>query len=89
MGKKISGIDYKAYPPMAESKLVQLAQEGADKFEPHTLKLHHRLGFVPAAEPSVVICVSTPHSQAAFDICQFYLKRLKTELPIWKEIRFP
>ena len=83
-GRQITGIDYRAYPPMAEAKLSGIALEGAGLFEEHTLKLHHRIGFVPAAEPSVIIRVTTRHSQAAFDICRHYLRRLKTEIPIWK-----
>ena len=83
-GRKISGIDYRAYPPMATSVMEAIASEGREQFEPHSLKLHHRIGFVPAAEPSVVIRVTTTHSQAAFDICRHYLHRLKTEIPIWK-----
>ena len=85
-GRKISGIDYEAFPPMVEAKMSQIATEGAEKFEEHTLKLHHRTGFVPVAEPSVVIRVTTRHSQAAFDICRDYLHRLKTEIPIWKQV---
>ena len=83
-GDKIAGIDYRAYPPMAEAMLRKIALEGSDRFEEHTVKIHHRTGFVPAAEPSVVIRVTTPHSMAAFEICQHYLKRLKAEIPIWK-----
>jgi molybdopterin synthase catalytic subunit len=82
--RQITGIDYRAYPPMAEAKLRDIAQEGEEIFEEHTLKLHHRIGLVPVAEPSVIIRVTTRHSQAAFDICQHYLRRLKTEIPIWK-----
>ena len=83
-GRQISGIDYRAYPPMAEAMLAKIARQGAEEFGEHRLKLHHRIGFVPAAEPSVAIRVTTRHSQAAFDICRSYLHRLKTEIPIWK-----
>ena len=82
--RKISGIDYRAYPKMVDERMAKIAREGAEAFGEHTLKLHHRVGFVPVAEPSVVIRVTTRHSQAAFDICQSYLNRLKTEIPIWK-----
>jgi molybdopterin synthase catalytic subunit len=87
-GRRISGIEYRAYAPMVEAKLAQIAREGAQRLGEHTLKIHHRTGFVPAAEPSVIIRVTTRHSQAAFDICRDYLQRLKTEVPIWKHPRF-
>jgi len=82
--QKISGIEYRAYAPMATAMMEKIATEGVAEFEPHSLKLHHRIGFVPIAEPSVVIRVTTPHSQAAFDICRHYLRKLKEEIPIWK-----
>ena len=87
-GRRITGIDYQCYPRMAEGKLSQIASEGTRDFPDHHLRLHHRLGFVPAGVASVTICVTTPHSQAAFDICHQYLHRLKTELPIWKNVVF-
>ncbi|MGI9239711.1 MAG: molybdopterin synthase catalytic subunit [Verrucomicrobiales bacterium] len=85
-GRELRGIDYRAYAQMAEAMLEKMAHEGAREFGEHRLKLHHRVGFVPVAEPSVVIRVTTPHSQAAFDICRSYLHRLKTEIPIWKHL---
>ena len=87
-GRKIDGIDYQCYPQMAEAKLAEIAEEGAAEFPAHRLKMHHRLGFVPAGITSVSICVTTPHSQAAFDLCRHYLHRLKTQLPIWKNVVF-
>ncbi|MFT4548089.1 MAG: molybdopterin synthase catalytic subunit [Pseudoalteromonas tetraodonis] len=87
-GRRISGIEYRAYAPMVEAKLAQIAREGMTKHAVHCLKIHHCTGFVPAAKASVVIRVTTPHSQAAFDICREYLHRLKTEVPIWKHIQF-
>jgi molybdopterin synthase catalytic subunit len=87
-GRKISGIEYRAYAPMVEAKLAQIAREGAHRLGDHSLKIHHRTGFVPAAEPSVIIRVTTRYSQAAFDICRDYLQQLKTEVPIWKHARF-
>ena len=35
-----------------------------------------------------IVTEATPHSQAAFDISSDYLHRLKTELPIWKNVVF-
>ena len=83
-GRELLGIDYRAYAPMAEAMLTKIARDGAREFGEHRLKLHHRIGFVPVSEPSIVIRVTTPHSQEAFDICRCYLHRLKTEIPIWK-----
>ena len=84
-GRLITGIEYSAYQPMAEKTLNQMADHGRRQFDPHHLRVHHVIGFVAAGVPSVVIEVGTPHSAPAFEICQWYLAKLKTTVPIWKE----
>lgn len=83
-GKAISGIDYTAYRPMAEKTLRELVERGAAALGPHRVFIQHRLGFVAAEEPSILIRVQTKHSAEAFDLCRWYLKEVKTTVPIWK-----
>ncbi|MCB1212265.1 MAG: molybdenum cofactor biosynthesis protein MoaE [Verrucomicrobiales bacterium] len=83
-GKAIAGIDYSAYLPMAEKMLAELIARGAEVHGSHRVFIQHRLGFVAAEEPSIVIRVQTKHSAAAFDVCRWYLKEIKTSVPIWK-----
>jgi len=84
-GRRITGIRYSAYLPMAVRELKKLADAGRQKFPPHKLLIHHSLGVVDAGAPSVIIAVGTPHSALAFEIAQWYLNGLKTQIPIWKE----
>lgn len=84
-GKAISGIDYSAYLPMAEKMLGDLIERGSREHGPHRVFIHHRLGFVAAEQPSIVIQVRTKHSAEAFDLCRWYLKEIKTCVPIWKK----
>ena len=83
-GQPISGIDYTAYLPMAEKMLRGLIGRGARDHGPHRVFIQHRLGFVANEEPSIIIRVRTRHSAEAFDICRWYLKEIKTCVPIWK-----
>ncbi len=83
-GRSISGIEYTAYLPMAEKMLRELAERGAREHGPHRLFIQHRLGFVAAEQPSIVIRVRTKHSAESFDLCRWYLKEIKTCVPIWK-----
>jgi molybdopterin synthase catalytic subunit len=83
-GRSISGIEYTAYLPMAEKMLRELAERGAREHGPHRLFIQHRLGFVAAEQPSIVIRVRTKHSAESFDLCRWYLKEIKTSVPIWK-----
>lgn len=84
-GQRISGIDYTAYEPMALSLLRDLPARAAGAFHaPHRAIIRHRLGFVPAREPSIIIRVRAKHSAEAFDLCRWYLREIKTTVPIWK-----
>ena len=84
-GRTISGIDYSAYLPMAEKTLQELVERGEREHGPHRVFIQHRLGFVAAEQPSIVIRVRTKHSAASFELCHWYLKEIKTRVPIWKK----
>lgn len=87
-GKLIDGILYSAYEEMAKPLLEQIAAEGRARFTDHGLWIEHRLGFVPAGEPSLYLLVTTAHSPEAFEITRWYLHEIKTRLTVWKEPRF-
>jgi molybdopterin synthase catalytic subunit len=82
--RSISGIEYSAYQPMAEKMLAELMDIGRLAHGPHEVFIQHRLGFVAAEDPSILISVRTKHSAAAFDLCRWYLQEVKTKVPIWK-----
>jgi molybdopterin synthase catalytic subunit len=83
-GRLISGIDYSVYLPMAEKMLTELISQGRGDHGPHEVFIQHRLGFVEAGQPSIVIRVRSKHSAESFDLCRWYLKEVKTRVPIWK-----
>src|SRR6187402_2203229 len=80
-GRPITGIDYTAYLPMAEKMLADLCERGTTDQGPHSVFIQHRLGFVAACEPSILIRVKTKHSAEAFELCRWYLKEIKTHVP--------
>ncbi len=84
-GRAISGIEYSAYLPMADHELAALCERAQIEHGAHRVEIRHRLGFVPAKEPSIIIRVWTRHSGLAFDLCRWYLKAIKTGVPIWKK----
>ncbi|MFM7606990.1 MAG: molybdenum cofactor biosynthesis protein MoaE, partial [Prosthecobacter sp.] len=75
---------YSAYYPMAEKMLFELVVRGQASHGTHDVFIHHRLGFVAAEQPSILIRVRTRHSAEAFELCRWYLKEVKTCVPIWK-----
>ena len=84
-GKPITGIEYSAFRPMADKELQRLCERGQREHGPHRLEIQHRLGFVSAREPSIIIRVKTRHSALSFDLCRWYLKEIKAGVPIWKK----
>lgn len=83
-GKEISGIDYEAHREMAEHQMRGLAESATSKFGLGKVVIHHRVGFVPAGEASVVVRVESAHRAAAFEANQWIMDELKRTVPIWK-----
>ena len=82
--RKLSGIEYTAFEPMAEKMLAELVAETRDSSELHQVFIQHRLGFVKVGEISITIRVRSKHSSCAFELCHLYLRKIKTSVPIWK-----
>jgi len=80
----ISAIDYQAHVPMAEHQLRQIVNEAQPQFGFESVIIHHRIGTVPVAEPSLWVRVMAKHRGPAFAACQWMIDRLKERVPIWK-----
>lgn len=84
-GQPIRAIRYSAYLPMARATLQAIAISEAAAHPDALVHIHHRIGEVPAGEASLLLAVATPHSAEAVELVQILLRRLKSEIPIWKE----
>lgn len=87
-GRPVLGLTYSAYEKMAEERLATICRELEAASAGLRVFIRHRLGEVPAGEPSVVIAVASPHREAAYDASRSALERLKKEVPIWKLERY-
>lgn len=83
-GKEITGIEYEAHREMAEHQMRGIAESAASKFGLAKVVIHHRIGFVPAGEASVVVRVESARRAAAFGANQWIMDELKQAVPIWK-----
>ena len=45
----------------------------------------HRSGLMELSEVAVVVGVSSPHRNEAFDACRYIIDQAKIRLPIWKK----
>ena len=83
-GKEITGIEYEVHGPMAEHQMRGLAESATSKFGLTKVVIRHRVGFVPAAEASIVVRVESTRRAAAFSANQWIMDELKQTVPIWK-----
>jgi molybdopterin synthase catalytic subunit len=83
-GREITGIEYEAHPLMAEHQMRAIAEIASGKFGLTRVVIRHRIGFVPAAQPSVVVRVESVRRLAAFNANQWIMDELKRTVPIWK-----
>ena len=86
--REIEGIEDESHVKMAEHQLRLIADAAMENFQLRQVVLHHRIGFVGAGEPSLVLRVCASHRAAAFDASQWIVDELKEKVPIWKKPRF-
>lgn len=82
-GRAVRGIDYSAYPAMAEEILARIEHE-LGLLHGARVRVEHRLGELGVGEASIAIAVSAPHRAAAYEASRRALERVKSEVPIWK-----
>ena len=86
-GRKVVQLAFESYVPMALKEMGKIADTLSQKWGILHVSIHHRVGVLKIGEIPVVIAVSTPHRQAAFEACQYAIDTLKETVPIWnKEI---
>ena len=77
-------LELEAYPPMAEKKMKEIADEIYSKWGLEKVAMLHRVGHLEIGELIVAIAVASPHRNKAFEACQYAIDRLKEVVPIWK-----
>lgn len=84
-GKTVMRLEFEAYAPMALKEMRKIAETAQYRWHALGVVIHHRVGVLDIGELPVVIAVSTPHRQAAFEACQYCIDTLKETVPIWKK----
>ena len=83
-GRKIPGLFYEAYEPMAQRQLERIFQELSTRNACDEILFIHRLDFVPVGEASLFIRICSGHRQQSLFMMSELIDRLKTDVPIWK-----
>lgn len=86
-GRVIEHLDYEAYRPMAEAKLMQVAEEIRARWPGvQGIALVQRIGRLAPGSPTVAIACAAEHRDAgAFEAARYGIDRLKEIVPIWKK----
>jgi molybdopterin synthase catalytic subunit len=85
-GRAVKFLEYEAHGPMALVKMREIGRMVRDRWpDVRRLALVHRIGRLEIGESSVLIAVSSPHRQQAFEACHFAIDTLKEIVPIWKK----
>ena len=83
--RRTASLDYEAYTGMARLKMAELEAEARHRWPIIEAALVHRVGHLDLGEISVVVAVSCPHRDQAFEACRWLIDTLKAVVPIWKK----
>lgn len=87
--EKLEGLFYEAHVPMAEKQLTRILRELGGVYPCERFEFVHRLGWVPVGESSLWIRAQTRHRMEAFAVLSESIRRMKLDVPIWKNVRVP
>ena len=86
--RRVEGLEYEAFEPMALDVLAQIADEVEARWDVRGIAIVHRVGPVPLGEASVVVVAAAPHRDSAFAAARYAIDETKARAPIWKAERF-
>lgn len=82
----VTHIDYEAFDEQVVVRLEALAADARRRWSDiGRIVLWHRRGRVLLGESSVVVAVSSPHRDHAFEAARHLIDGLKASVPIWKK----
>jgi molybdopterin synthase catalytic subunit len=81
----VSHLEYEAYPEPAVDRMMRIAEEARLRWTSlGRIALLHRVGRLEVGECAVVVAVSAPHRDEAFEAGRWCIDTLKATVPIWK-----
>lgn len=84
-GQAVLRLEYEVYEPLAVKEGEKIIAEAVERFGVRRASAVHRDGLMELSEAAVVVGVSSPHRDEAFDACRYIIDQLKVRLPIWKK----
>ena len=82
----VRALEYEAYEGPATERMAALAAEARVRWPGiGRVALLHRVGRLELEDAAVVVVVSAPHRDEAFEAARWCIDTLKATVPIWKK----
>jgi molybdopterin synthase catalytic subunit len=86
----VLALEYETSPELAEGRIAEVVAEARRRWPSlGAIAIHHRVGRVELGATAVVVAVSAPHRQDAFDATQYCIDTVKECVPMWKREFWP
>ena len=86
LGKKVLGVSYDIFEPLAEVVFKNLCGEAQQKWGSDlSCVMIHRTGRLGIGEASVAIAVASVHRAECYAASRYLIDELKMRAPIWKQ----
>ncbi len=81
----VIALDYETVPELAERRMTDIVDEARKRWPTlGRVAIHHRIGRVELSVSTVIVAVSAPHRDVAFDAARYCIDALKSSVPMWK-----
>ena len=88
-GRKISALEYEAYPEMATREIRRFLEEISSRHPCLAAQIIHRLGTIPVGETAIYVGIASAHRAEAIALLAEFMDKLKQDVPIWKTRAVP
>jgi molybdopterin synthase catalytic subunit len=85
LGREVLRLEYEAYEALALKEGQRVVDEAITRFGLTRCVCIHRTGALEIGDIAVMIAVSSPHRDEAFQACRYIIDEIKHRVPIWKK----
>ncbi len=81
----VLALEYETSVEIAERRIAEIVAVARERWPSlEAIAIHHRIGRVELSDTAVVVALSSPHRDEAFDAARFCIDTLKRSVPMWK-----
>lgn len=84
-GQSVTGITYDVHETLATAEFMSICREAQGVWPQTRYFVSHYQGYLPVGGVSILIAVSAPHREEAFDACRYIIEEIKKRAPVWKK----